>query len=145
MDDIELTKTERLLLSNQNLILAALFPEQADHYKHVAKVLQRGYTFFYGEVFQEIWDGTTPDDARYVVDVMEMYWRLQEDNDQLKGRPPDKLDPKELTFPGFDGNNESALMGFARYLKDDGRFNTLRVARPILTLTFPRGLATAKC
>jgi uncharacterized protein YfbU (UPF0304 family) len=125
MRNINLTKTERLILANQNRILAALYPDQAEGYKHRAEVLENGYTWFYGNVFQEIYDGLTPEECEYVTDVMVMYWRLQESNDELK---TGRLDPKKLSFPGFDGNNETAFMGFARYLMQDRRFTTLRVA-----------------
>jgi uncharacterized protein YfbU (UPF0304 family) len=51
MYEIQLTKKERLLLANQNRILAALYPNKVEQYNQLATALECGYPFFYGEVY----------------------------------------------------------------------------------------------
>jgi uncharacterized protein YfbU (UPF0304 family) len=66
---------------------------------------------------------------------MGMYWRLQSDNNALAAK--DRIDPEKLLFYGFDGNEEVELMGFAKYLKTDTRFNSLQVWAEDFNSHFP--------
>ena len=129
MTEQKLTKTERLILTNQFRIRAALTKNkhEAEHFDQFAEVLERGYTLFYGEMFQTISDEMPQQECCYVLDVLEMYWGLQQSYSQLKDK--DGIESHDIVFPGFDGNNETEYMAFTRFLRKDGRFEALQATR----------------
>ena len=60
-----------------------------------------------------------------VVDVLDVWWFIEQSYGKLskkdKAGVEKKADPfgKHVTFPGFDGNNESEHLGIARFLIDE--------------------------
>ncbi|WP_334141275.1 YfbU family protein [Atlantibacter hermannii] len=73
----------------------------------------------------------TPEDVSFVCDVLDMYDFLKFTYDNLTEEDKKKLTEEvkhfngedSVTFPGFDGNNESRLMSIAYMLKKLNRFN----------------------
>lgn len=70
-----------------------------------------------------------PDDVRFVVDVMEMWHHIESGYAKLSKKDKEKVKREahpfgtDVQFSGFDGNNESSLVGIARFLvRDMGRF-----------------------
>ena len=51
--DITLTLKERLLLANQYLILEKLYPDEAEHYAELRKVVERGYALEYIDLVEQ--------------------------------------------------------------------------------------------
>jgi uncharacterized protein YfbU (UPF0304 family) len=116
-----LTILERLQLSNQFAILEKLDPTEQKHYAMCREVMERGYTSFYGEVFQGIGDELPEDYGHFVFDVLDMHRDLKGSYDSLADKSG--IDPFLVTFRGFDGNNEHELYAFLKFLKEHGRFS----------------------
>lgn len=60
---MKLTKIERLLLTNQMLILEKLYPEDARYYARHRTALQEGYAIHYKDLFQHIDDDELLEEA----------------------------------------------------------------------------------
>ena len=123
---MRLTPVERLLLSNQFQILAALHPEEAERYEELSEILDRGYEALYDRAFEaQFEEPLTAADGQEVIDVLAMYEALQRAYDAL----PDTggLPPEAVAFPGFDPRSEHQA-GFAKFYceADGGRFQTVR-------------------
>lgn len=67
----------------------------------------------------------SPQDVREVLDILDMWTAIETGYEQLSKKDKDKIaaDTKPLgprvTFPGFDGNNESEQLGIAAFLIGD--------------------------
>lgn len=123
---MELTKKERLSFINQLRILEALYPDDADTYAKQRTALEEGYALHYGWMFENLYDELSSEQCREVLDILDMYravtFSLQKlpEGDELKKH-------HRSTFSGFDGNNETHLMSYARYyIVDLDRYSELR-------------------
>lgn len=113
-----LTPVERLQLANQFAILEKLDGSNAEYHAKNRKILQEGFTVLYSEVFQEIGEEISVDTCRYVFDVLDMHWALQQSFEGLADK--EGLTLEDVRFEGFDGNNESEHYAFIKYLKEEG-------------------------
>jgi len=113
-----LDKIERVVLANQYAILAKLDPKNAEHYAKNQKILEEGYSLFYSEVLSS--DEVKYERCEYVMNILNMYRALDRSYNELTDKSG--IDPKAIRFFGFDGNNESDLLSFAGFLREDGRF-----------------------
>jgi uncharacterized protein YfbU (UPF0304 family) len=117
---MELTDAERLILSNQYQLLAKL--EDDEHYALMAETLRRGYKWLYDEYLEQtLWPNVDDDKAEFVVDVLDLYSSMKASYGELEDKSG--IEASEVDFPGFDGNNETDLMGFANFLLKHGRFD----------------------
>lgn len=117
---MELTDAERLILANQYQILAKL--EDDDHYALMGETLRRGYKWLYAEHLESsLWPDVEDDKADFVVDIIDIYSAMKASYEQLEDKSG--IEAREVEFPGFDGNNEAELMGFANFLLKHGRFD----------------------
>lgn len=123
---MELSKKERLSFVNQLRILEALYPDDAGYYANQRKALEDGYALHYDWMFEHLSDELSEEQCREVIDILEMFseiaWGLQKlgEDDELKKH-------HLAEFPGFDGNNETQLMAYARYFVVDlNRFEILK-------------------
>jgi hypothetical protein len=65
-------------------------------------------------------DTFNKDDAKIVLDILDIFRSL---DDYIIKHPKEKIEANYLYFPGFDGNNESEYLGFARFLIEvQGKF-----------------------
>jgi uncharacterized protein YfbU (UPF0304 family) len=109
-------KLKRYELINQLLILERLYPEEADYYARNRKALENGYELHYSWLTENISDGLSEEECKEVLDILNMYrsitfsWQRLHEDEEL---------PKRLRFPGFDGNDETALMGYVQYFVID--------------------------
>jgi uncharacterized protein YfbU (UPF0304 family) len=90
------------------------------------RLLSTGYEGAYSWHAERIYDdGDTlsPEECTEVVDILDMYSGMQRAFDVLKDKSGIE---KDLTFPGFDGNNETSQMTFADYFCRQGRFTDLK-------------------
>jgi uncharacterized protein YfbU (UPF0304 family) len=113
-----LAPTERLQLAQQHEILEKLDPDNAEHHAKCREILQNGFTLLYGEVFQDIYEEVDQDACEFVYDVLAMYRDLMRSYDAMVDKAGIELD--DVRFAGFDGNNESRLYGFIKFLKGQG-------------------------
>jgi uncharacterized protein YfbU (UPF0304 family) len=115
-----LTEVERLQLVNQYDILAKLYPERADYYAKHRKIVEEGFTILYEELFSSVSDAVSMEECRYVFDVLDMYRALHNSYRDLADKGG--IDPADLQFEGFDGNNESKQLSLAEFLQKDGKW-----------------------
>lgn len=120
---MELTKKERLSLINQYRILEQLDAKSADHYHRLITILKNGYELHYSDLDNFIAEPMSEEQCREVLDVLSMFEALQDAYKKLKGKDKDGIDKNRIVFAGYDGNNESELMGYVAYLvEQDNRF-----------------------
>jgi hypothetical protein len=113
-----LSKIERLVLMNQYAILEKVDRKNAKEYAKNQRILDRGYAFFYSEMMPS--DEVPYERCQLVVDILDMFRALKRSYNELTDKSG--IDPKEVRFDGFDGNNESDLLSFAEFLQKDRRY-----------------------
>lgn len=116
---MELTDAERLILSNQYQILAKL--ENDDQHAMVADALRRGYKWLYEGYLEHLQPNLDNDKAEFVISVLDLYSGLKGSYEILTDKSG--IEARQVEFPGFDGNIEPDLMGFANFLGKSGSFN----------------------
>lgn len=125
---MDLSRAERWVLSNQYRILELIDEENAESHRHAQEILQCGYELCYGWICEHIYeekDVLTNDQCKFVLDVMTMYDAMQHAYDRMDDKSG--IDPHDVKFPGFDGNNETQYMAFARFFcEGKDRFTGLR-------------------
>lgn len=117
--DIKLTPNERLILANQYEILGHLNSDPSA--KRLAENLRNGYEFLYRDIIESVSPEMDQQSIEFVLDTLSMYQEIKNSWNEL-GKPSE-IKVTEVEFPGFDGNNEGRLYGFARALAEDNRFN----------------------
>ena len=119
MPRLKLTDTERLILANQYEILAAL--KNDDSYARISEELRDGHAWLYQQHFDYFSSSNMrEDDAEFVVTILGSYSDLRDSYEQLADKSG--IEPHQVEFPGFDGNNEGELLSFARALRKSERF-----------------------
>lgn len=127
---MKLSRTDRWVLSNQYRILEALYPAEATDLQKVRQALEEGYELEYGSLIQNIYDDRSTlseTECRFVIDVMSMFDNLRYAYDHLVDKAD--IDEAGLKFWGFSGNDESRMLGYARYLRSTRRFESLPMDR----------------
>lgn len=112
----KLTKTERLILSNQYRILEIIDSEAKAHWERSREAVERGYEFEYDR-YCEISDPLPESECRMVVEILDMCWLLQRRLVELDDLP-EMTNLYWIQNVGFDGNNETRYVGYARFLVD---------------------------
>jgi uncharacterized protein YfbU (UPF0304 family) len=118
MPRLKLTDTERLILANQYEILASL--KDDDSYTRIAEELRDGHEWLYQQHFDYFSPNMHAEDAEFVVTILGIYSDLRDSYEQLADKSG--IEPHQVEFPGFDGNNEGELLSFARALRKRERF-----------------------
>ncbi len=118
---MELSKKERVFLINQYRILEKLYPEEASHYKELIHILEYGFQLFYSMIDEWILDDMLVSECEFVIDILNIYRAIE---DLKRASSIDELSNHHYSyFHGFDGNNESKYLGFARFLiNEQGKF-----------------------
>lgn len=126
--EMQLTRVERWMLANQYRIRAILEPDYTDDFNHAAQALEDGYEHEYDHLAKHInHDGLSDADGDFVQDVMQMYMLMQMVFDQLSEEEKVEVGEHRVVFPGFDGNNETMQMAYARWIVEDPmQFKSLR-------------------
>ncbi|KFA96024.1 MULTISPECIES: YfbU family protein [Vibrio] len=114
---MEMTNAQRLILSNQYYLMAKLTPENAEKYKRLQTIVERGYELQMREINKE-YGCLVEDECREVIDIMEMYHAMQESNKMLSDEERDDVDQRRLQFLGFDIATEAQLVNYVRFLID---------------------------
>ncbi|PKK88450.1 MAG: hypothetical protein CVV64_18805 [Candidatus Wallbacteria bacterium HGW-Wallbacteria-1] len=119
----ELSKKDRLLLINQYKILRVLEPESADHYDELISILENGFKIFYSMLEESISEDISEDECRLVLDILSIY-RFIEDYKYCHPEDNEIIKHGNSIFRGFDGNHETNMLVFARFLIDmQGKFS----------------------
>lgn len=117
---MDLTESERLALAGQYRILDKLDPKEG--WSRFVEILESGFEAEYDRLADMLYRPMPKDDSRFVVNILAVYDALQRPYHEAGKDIPDAL-----AFPGFDGNNESGLLGYFRFLLKDGRFTYLKL------------------
>jgi uncharacterized protein YfbU (UPF0304 family) len=111
---MELSKQERLILSNQYRILERLYPKNKKDFARCRTVVERGYALDYDEISEDICDEMSIEESQRVLDILSMYSALDSSAKKLDYEPKEKI-----VFRGFDGNNEPNEMNYTSFYVDD--------------------------
>ena len=127
---MNLTRTERLILSNQYQILEKLDPDAADYYRHLRKIVEHGYELHYEhDVARHIYEDeniVTEADCKSVLDTLSMHEAMKRCYDDLADKTG--INETDIKFRGYDGSNETKMMSYAEfYVKEMGRFEDLDI------------------
>lgn len=115
---LDLTDKERLFLSNQHEILGTLKNE--DHYLLLAEQLREGHKWLYQQSFNSLYENLPDEDAELVLNILRVYEVLKDSYNALSDKSDISI--QDVSFAGFDGNNEPELIGFVEALKKMNRF-----------------------
>lgn len=125
MDNEKLTKLERLILSNQYLILEKLDPECADYYAEKRIAIEDGYELHYDACYSNLSNTVlSEEECEEVIDILSMYRAIT-----YSVKPEYNIQHHNLKFRGFDLNDEyeGKLVSYARYFINTlGRFEELK-------------------
>lgn len=125
---MELSRTERWMLANQYRILEALYPDEADAFAEAREALESGYELHYRWLAERIYDAPdtmTAEECTEVVDILDMHRALKRSYEALSDKSG--IEEYAIQFHGFDGNNETKQLAYARFFcnLDGGRFTEL--------------------
>jgi uncharacterized protein len=122
-----LTDLERLNLVNQYQMLQAVHKDDdylVKYYRRLQEIFERGYVHLYDEAFDSLSEELSKEISDEVLSILDMHramlWSL--------GQKPDPADVERVKFLGFDANNESRHLAFARFYTQDGdKYEELKV------------------
>lgn len=121
---MELNIKERLQLSFQLRILEKLYPDEQEYYANHRKAIEEGYQLHYDWITENLSDGLTKDECKFVLEVLDMYSSLHFSVREFKDSD---LTIESVKFPGFDGNNETMFMAYTKYFIEDlDRFSEIQ-------------------
>lgn len=108
MNKIELTKTERLILANQNKILAFLDKTNADSYNNNVEIAECGYEGLYHQLFGVIGDNNIISIAVYkeTDEILSLFRLIKNSFEKLSKEEQEKINLSAIEFEGFDANND---------------------------------------
>jgi uncharacterized protein len=119
---MRLTRAERLLVLRQLEILAEMKPDESDDFETMMDILTYGYEWHYDDIAADVFDDRytmTRDQSIIVVDILDMHRTLKYTYRDLKDNSG--IESWKLDFIGFDGNNETRYMAYARFLIEKQR------------------------
>ncbi|WP_215782009.1 YfbU family protein [Paludibacterium sp. B53371] len=124
-----LTDVERLILANQYEILSKLEKmdggPDAEEYEQTAEQLRDGHAFLYdGFLNSVLSDKLSEGIEQHVLETLELLSTLKSSYQNLPESERQDIDEHDVTFHGFDGNNETEMLLFAEALAKAGRFSS---------------------
>ncbi|HEY0013055.1 MAG TPA: YfbU family protein [Allosphingosinicella sp.] len=130
---------KRMVLVNQYRILALVHKDDVATWTRAAEIAQQGWPVedLPGvELLQSYMkDALTRDDQRFVLQCFHLFELIQ-DGIERGFRP--KREHALVDFPGFDGNNETNLLSYARHVVNaEQRFTSVKRWMPDLNSHMP--------
>lgn len=98
-------------------------------YDNMIKALQYGFCLHYKDVFDCLFDEElSEEECKEVLDILEMYRGITYSYINLKNQDKEgELTDEMISFPGFDGNNETKQLSYVHYFLDDlGRYEEIK-------------------
>jgi len=127
---MELTEKERLILYNQYEILKLLNPEEKEYYERDQEILINGFKYNYDNLVEGFMNETSEEVSQFVIDVLQMHRVLNNSYDKLKDDEKSQIDLYDISFKGFDGNEEIDYYVYAKfYLEKLDRFGELKESK----------------
>jgi uncharacterized protein len=102
---MEMTHAQRLILSNQYKMMTLLDPDNAERYRRLQTIIERGFGLQMRELDRDFGE-MSEDVCRTIINVMEMHHALQVSWDNLKDKQG--IEARRLAFLGFDAATEGA-------------------------------------
>jgi uncharacterized protein YfbU (UPF0304 family) len=94
--------------------LEQLNPDEADFYSQAREILEAGFQLEYGGLVGCFSDGMSDEQCQEVCDILDMHRMLLYAYENLQTKTG--INKADLTFKGFDGNNEGPYMRYADFL-----------------------------
>lgn len=117
---MEMTNAQRLILSNQYKMMTMLDPENADRYRRLQTVIERGFGLQMRELDRDFGE-LSEETCRTVINIMEMHHAMQVSWTNLKDTQG--LDRRRLDFLGFDAATESRYLSYVHFMVNtEGRY-----------------------
>ncbi len=113
---MDLSRTERWILVNQLTILEILDEKKKGFYKDTIEILERGYEGLYDSCIQFIYpdhETFSQEKSELVFNILSMFSAIVQSLE--KNEDKSGIDENLLVFDGFDGNNETDYMSFAKF------------------------------
>jgi uncharacterized protein YfbU (UPF0304 family) len=105
--------------------LEKLYPDEADSFEKRRTALEQGYALHYEWIVENVWDDLPEEECKRVLNALDVYRAITFSYDSLDDKA--NLTDADVRFRGFDGNNESHHMSYARYFVVDlGRYDELQ-------------------
>lgn len=115
---MEMTNAQRLILSNQYILMAQMDPANTAKYHRLQTIVERGYGLQMRELNKDF-GCLSEEECRLVIDYMEMHHAMQESYKMLDTDKQVDVDPRRLQFLGFDAATESQLVHYVRFLTEE--------------------------
>ncbi|HEY5524423.1 MAG TPA: YfbU family protein [Clostridium sp.] len=124
---MDLDIKDRLFLYNQYEILKGLNTERIKEYELKQSILTNGFKYDYDdELIGGFYDETPELVSEFVYDVLQMYRELDDSLSELSEEENQHIDKHDVTYAGFDGNEEGSYYTYANFvLKDLGRYEEI--------------------
>jgi len=120
---MNMSHTERLILSNQYEILAKLNPEKAAFYQRASTIVERGYCLQILEL-EKSFGHLDLATCREVLDTMEMHHALAISWGNLDAGARAEVNESRLAFNGYSRSQERELADYVCFLLEvDKRFH----------------------
>ena len=110
---MEMTNAQRLILSNQYKMMTMLDPANAERYRRLQTIIERGYGLQMRELDREFGE-LKEETCRTIIDIMEMYHALHVSWSNLQDQQ--SIDERRVTFLGFDAATEARYLGYVRFM-----------------------------
>jgi len=114
---MEMTNAQRLILSNQYLLMAKLDPDNSLKYQRLQTIVESGYELQMKELNKEF-GCLIEEECREIINIMEMHHAMQESHKMLNDDEAEKVDQRRLQFLGFDCASEAQQVNYVRFLVD---------------------------
>nr|WP_282554453.1 YfbU family protein [Providencia sp. G1(2023)] len=101
-----MTNAQRLILSNQYKMMTMLDPDNAERYRRLQTIIERGYGLQMRELDRDF-GHLSEDTCRTVIDIMEMYHALQVSYSNMANK--EEIDGRRVQFFGLWCRNRSTL------------------------------------
>lgn len=127
-NDIPDALFKRMMLANQYRILGLLDMDDEGYWRRAAEMVVQGWPVENlpdVEIIRSyLRDALTKEDQHFVLDALNVFELLQDG--ERKGFRP-KREHATTAFPGFDGNNETKLLSYARHaVENENRFESVK-------------------
>ena len=115
-EEIVLSNGERTTLIMLHKVLLELGSDKKFH-SNAVEILENGYytMFGYESIGVNLSVPLSYERMNYVDDILDMYRWIQDSYKKLSEDDKEKIDAKKIVFGGFDGNNETDLLVYARF------------------------------
>ncbi|PJG84225.1 YfbU family protein [Conservatibacter flavescens] len=110
---MEMTSTQRLILTNQYKLMALLEPQNAGKYQRLEAIVKGGFRRELKELDKEFCD-LSEQECQMVLDTLEMYNALNVSYEQLADKS--SISELRLQFPGYCAIRERKYLNYLRFI-----------------------------